>query len=107
MVLLPPRVQRPALATALALAAVATAAAAPFRIDSSAPGARPYDGTAGLSGGGATSKLLPSYSAGPRDEIFDALFKPNHIASLNLLKIECAPGPRPAASTSTPTPPAG
>ena len=83
------------LALATALAAATPAAAAPFRIDSSAPGARPYDGTAGLSGGGATSKLLPSYSAGPRDEILDALFKPNHIASLNLLKIECAPGPQP------------
>lgn len=84
-----------ALATALLLAAAAGIGAAAaagsggaFPIDASAPGARAFDGVGGLSGGGATTKLLPSYPEKQRGEILDALFKPNHIASLSLLKIE-------------------
>ena len=68
--------------------ATAGTVARPFHIDAAAAGARPFDGVGGLSGGGATSKLLPSYPQQQRDEILDALFKENHLASLSLLKIE-------------------
>ena len=64
------------------------AAPPPFVIDADAAGGRPFDGVGGLSGGGATSKLLPSYPPQQRSEILDALFKENHLASLSLLKIE-------------------
>ena len=76
LLLLPPRVF------------TAAAQASPFKIDTAGAGARPFDGVGGLSGGGATSKLLPTYPAKQRGEILDALFLPNHLASLSLLKIE-------------------
>ena len=49
-------------------------------------------GFGGLSGGGATSRLLPSYSQQAQDEIMDYLFKPNFGASLHMLKVEIGGG---------------
>ncbi|XP_046548414.1 galactocerebrosidase-like isoform X2 [Haliotis rubra] len=49
---------------------------------------RQFDGIGGLSGGGATSKLLVNYPKKQRDEILDYLFKPNFGASLQILKVE-------------------
>ncbi|GFS20696.1 galactocerebrosidase [Elysia marginata] len=47
-----------------------------------------FDGVGGLSGGGATSKLLVNYPEKYRSEILDFLFKPNFGASLQILKVE-------------------
>jgi galactosylceramidase len=47
-----------------------------------------FDGIGGISGGGATSKLLVNYPQAQRDEILDYLFKPNFGASLQILKVE-------------------
>jgi len=49
---------------------------------------RALDGIGGLSGGGATSVLLPPYPAQQKAEILDFLFKPNYGASLHMLKVE-------------------
>lgn len=49
---------------------------------------RQFDGIGGLSGGGATSKLLVNYPVKQLDEILDYLFKPNFGASLQILKVE-------------------
>ncbi|CAL1533497.1 unnamed protein product [Lymnaea stagnalis] len=49
---------------------------------------RAFDGIGGISGGGATSKLLVNYPKEQRDQILDFLFKPNFGASLNILKVE-------------------
>lgn len=57
----------------------------------SAPGGR-FWGIGGISGGGATSRLLYSYPAQQRDEIMDFLFKPNFGASLHILKVEIGGG---------------
>lgn len=46
------------------------------------------DAIGGLSGGGATSRLLIDYKEPQRSEILDYLFKPNFAASLQLLKVE-------------------
>ncbi len=46
-----------------------------------------FDGIGGLSGGGATSKLLVNYPEPQRSEILDYLFKPNFGASLQILKV--------------------
>ena len=54
-------------------------------------GAR-YLGIGGLSGGGATSRLLPDYDATTRSEIFDYLFTPQFGASLQILKVEVGSG---------------
>ena len=48
---------------------------------------RMFDGIGGISGGGATSKLLPSYQNEIKSEIYDYLFKPNFAASLQILKV--------------------
>ena len=50
--------------------------------------ARRFDGVGALSGGGATSRLLPDYDADVRSDILDYLFKPNYGASLHILKHE-------------------
>ncbi|XP_078572194.1 galactocerebrosidase-like isoform X3 [Branchiostoma floridae x Branchiostoma japonicum] len=50
-------------------------------------GAR-FDGVGGLSGGGATSRLLVSYPEPYRSQILDYLFKPNFGAALQILKVE-------------------
>lgn len=47
-----------------------------------------FDGIGGLSGGGATSKLLITYPEQYRSQILDFLFKPNFGASLQILKVE-------------------
>nr|XP_046269453.1 galactocerebrosidase isoform X2 [Scatophagus argus] len=49
---------------------------------------RVFDGIGGLSGGGATSRLLVNYAEPYRSQILDYLFKPNFGASLQILKVE-------------------
>ncbi|XP_056620631.1 galactocerebrosidase [Triplophysa dalaica] len=49
---------------------------------------REFDGIGGLSGGGATSRLLINYEEPFRGQILDFLFKPNFGASLHILKVE-------------------
>ncbi|KAJ8409140.1 hypothetical protein AAFF_G00241610 [Aldrovandia affinis] len=49
---------------------------------------RQFDGIGGLSGGGATSRLLVNYAEPYRSQILDYLFKPNFGASLQILKVE-------------------
>ncbi|XP_033990649.1 galactocerebrosidase isoform X3 [Trematomus bernacchii] len=49
---------------------------------------RGFDGIGGLSGGGATSRLLVNYAEPYRSQILDFLFKPNFGASLHILKVE-------------------
>lgn len=49
---------------------------------------RRFEGIGGLSGGGATSKLLVNYIEPQRSQILDYLFKPNFGASLHILKVE-------------------
>ncbi|XP_063078852.1 galactocerebrosidase [Engraulis encrasicolus] len=49
---------------------------------------RRFDGIGGLSGGGATSRLLINYEEPFRSQILDYLFKPNFGASLQILKVE-------------------
>ncbi|CAH1784603.1 unnamed protein product [Owenia fusiformis] len=59
-----------------------------YIIDASQGLGRMFDGIGGISGGGATSKLLVNYPKKQRDEILDYLFKPNYAASLQILKVE-------------------
>ena len=49
---------------------------------------RKFDGIGGLSGGGATSRLLVNYQEPYRSQILDFLFKPQFGASLHILKVE-------------------
>ncbi|TGZ60692.1 hypothetical protein CRM22_008389 [Opisthorchis felineus] len=49
---------------------------------------RKFEGIGAISGGGATSKLLPNYDETRLREILDYLFKPNYAASLTQLKVE-------------------
>lgn len=49
---------------------------------------RIFDGIGGLSGGGATSRLLVNYPEPQRGQILDYLFKPGFGASLDILKVE-------------------
>ncbi|XP_043930035.1 galactocerebrosidase-like [Protopterus annectens] len=49
---------------------------------------REFDGIGGLSGGGATSRLLVNYPQVYQSQILDYLFKPNFGASLHILKVE-------------------
>uniref|UniRef100_H2YEX4 Galactocerebrosidase n=1 Tax=Ciona savignyi TaxID=51511 RepID=H2YEX4_CIOSA len=49
---------------------------------------RTFDGIGGLSGGGATSRLLMNYAEPYRSQILDYLFKPNFGAALQILKVE-------------------
>lgn len=49
---------------------------------------RIFDGIGGLSGGGATSRLLVNYPEPQRSQILDYLFKPGFGASLQILKVE-------------------
>lgn len=80
----------------LACASVSVTLAAPqlskvggtYNFDDSNGLGRKFDGIGGLSGGGATSKLLVNYPQQQRDEILDYLFKPNFGASLHILKVE-------------------
>ncbi|XP_057673108.1 galactocerebrosidase [Corythoichthys intestinalis] len=47
-----------------------------------------FDGIGGLSGGGATTRLLVNYAEPYRSQVLDYLFKPNFGASLHILKVE-------------------
>jgi galactosylceramidase len=47
-----------------------------------------FDGIGGISGGGATSRLLVDYPPEAQAEILDFLFKPNFGSSLHMLKVE-------------------
>lgn len=58
-----------------------------FTIDFSSKG-RTFDGVGAISGGGATSRLLPLYPEPQRSEILDYLFKPGFGASLHNFKVE-------------------
>lgn len=59
-----------------------------YLVDDSVGLGRRFDGIGGLSGGGATSKLLVNYPEPQRSNILDYLFKPNFGASLQILKVE-------------------
>ncbi|XP_046548396.1 galactocerebrosidase-like [Haliotis rubra] len=59
-----------------------------YPIDDSDGFGRKFDGIGGISGGGATSKLLVNYPQPYRDQVLDFLFKPNFGASLQILKVE-------------------
>ncbi len=59
-----------------------------YAIDDSPGYGRTFDGIGGLSGGGATSKLLVNYPEPQRSQILDYLFKPIFGASLQILKVE-------------------
>ena len=54
---------------------------------SATPLGRVFDGIGGLSGGGATSRLLPDYVEEQRSQILDYLFTPGFGASLHILKV--------------------
>ena len=47
-----------------------------------------FDGVGAISGGGATSRLLPSYSPAVLSEVLDFLFLPDFGAALHWLKVE-------------------
>ncbi|KAJ9439143.1 putative galactocerebrosidase, partial [Diplonema papillatum] len=72
----------------LALGLLAAAVeAAPLLVNRSATSFA-FEGIGGLSGGGATSRLLVDYPEPQRSQILDYLFKPNFGASLHMLKVE-------------------
>ena len=75
-------------ASALALALARAAIPLDDSACASGAGCRALDGVGGLSGGGATSVLLPSYAEPMRTDILDFLFKPNFGAALQILKVE-------------------
>jgi len=83
------------LAAAAAAAATASAQGSPTAYTVSDAGCAPnpgacrtLHGVGGLSGGGATSVLLPGYAPEARSTILDYLFKPNFGAALHILKVE-------------------
>ncbi|XP_064598743.1 galactocerebrosidase-like [Liolophura sinensis] len=57
-------------------------------IDDSDGYGRTFDGIGGISGGGATSRLLVNYPQQQLGEILDYLFKPDYGAALQILKVE-------------------
>ena len=59
-----------------------------YHIDDSKGSARTFDGIGAISGGGATSVLLPFYPEQQQSEILDYLFLPNFGASLHMIKVE-------------------
>ena len=59
-----------------------------YKIDDIGGVGRTFDGIGGLSGGGATSRLLVNYQEPYRSQILDFLFKPQFGASLHILKVE-------------------
>ena len=67
---------------------IAHAAGTAYYIDDSRGPARTFDGIGAISGGGATSVLLPFYPEQQRSEILDYLFLPNFGASLHMIKVE-------------------
>ncbi|XP_046548389.1 galactocerebrosidase-like [Haliotis rubra] len=75
-------------ALVLCVVAVYCSEAKVYEISDSLGLGRRFDGIGGLSGGGATSKLLANYPDEQRNQILDFLFKPNFGASLQILKVE-------------------
>ena len=71
----------------LSLAGLSCISAASYPI-SATPLGRMFEGIGGLSGGGATSRLLPDYIEPQRSDILDYLFTPGMGASLHILKVE-------------------
>jgi len=61
---------------------------ADYMIDDLSGVERLFDGIGGLSGGGATSKLLANYPPDVLSQILDYLFLPNFGAALQILKVE-------------------
>ncbi|XP_071947149.1 galactocerebrosidase-like isoform X2 [Antedon mediterranea] len=59
-----------------------------YNIDDSSGVGRIFDGIGGLSGGGATSRLLVNYAEPERSHILDYMFLPQFGASLHILKVE-------------------
>jgi hypothetical protein len=78
-------------AAAVVAAACRVAGAQPLTVSASQLGPR-FDGIGGLSGGGATSRLLPDYPPQQQGEVLDFLFKPLYGASLHMLKVEVGGG---------------
>eukprot|EP00057_Strongylocentrotus_purpuratus_P033022 XP_789829.3 PREDICTED: galactocerebrosidase [Strongylocentrotus purpuratus] len=70
------------------LAAVCSASGSSYLVDDSGGLGPRFDGIGGLSGGGATSRLLVSYPDPERSQILDYLFSPNFGAALHILKVE-------------------
>lgn len=75
---------RAALAAAAALAVVH---ATPILL-TDASRARVFAGVGGISGGGATSRLLEDYPEPKRAALYDALFSPQTAASFSVVKVE-------------------
>jgi len=71
----------------LAAPHIATAGEYIYLLDGEQVG-RKFDGIGGLSGGGATTRLLVDYEPKVRDHVLDLLFKPKYGASLQILKHE-------------------
>nr|XP_043902999.1 galactocerebrosidase isoform X1 [Solea senegalensis] len=78
----------PAALMFLTLSLSACVSPLPYVLDDKAGLGRVFDGIGGLSGGGATSRLLVNYAEPYRSQILDYLFKPNFGASLHILKVE-------------------
>ncbi|XP_030069927.1 galactocerebrosidase isoform X2 [Microcaecilia unicolor] len=72
----------------LLLLLVSSGSSEDYVLDSRGGLGREFDGIGGLSGGGATSRLLVNYPEPYRTQILDYLFKPNFGASLHILKVE-------------------
>ena len=72
----------------LCLATLACSVPSFYFIDDTRGPSRVFDGIGGLSGGGATSVLLPQYNEPYKSQILDFLFLPNFGASLQVLKVE-------------------
>jgi len=75
------------LVSVLSLARLSCVDAAVYSVSASLLG-RMFEGVGGLSGGGATSRLLPDYVEPQRSDILDFLFTPGLGASLHVLKVE-------------------
>eukprot|EP00118_Oscarella_pearsei_P013831 m.114461 g.114461 ORF g.114461 m.114461 type:complete len:801 (+) comp37503_c0_seq6:569-2971(+) len=75
-------------AIATVLVVIASGAFSEYVLDDTPGIGREFDGIGGLSGGGATSRLLPNYPKEQLDQILDYLFKPNFGAALQILKVE-------------------
>ena len=76
------------LIVAMSVALLTQVCALQYVVDNTGGYGRTFSGIGGLSGGGATSRLLPSYSADLQNEIYDYLFKPGFAASLQIIKVE-------------------
>jgi hypothetical protein len=72
----------------LPLPPAAAAAAPPAILLSTAQRARAFDGVGGISGGGATSRLIEDYPEPQRTALYDALFAPQSGAAFQVVKVE-------------------